>query len=1178
MADLRQLALDFVLEDDQTKLEISTSPANTNPIARWVEAVQPWMPGTSDEAMQDDPDWTGRSKALEFLSQTLQFLSPNVLKAAQIKLLVSFFGAMFDVDHKAGIKASATALYKIVGMEAFQPQNGHDIIRKTCALGDDFPRQLAATRLAVFELLRLLITDQAVARDLQRRDDAAGFMSNLLHLCQNERDPDCLMVWFDILSAFLQDFPSPPQEVTEEVFGAFKAYFPITLPRTSQSRVDPQSLKLALRQCFASNDRLAPLSLPFLIGKLDQGDGVTVNVKLDILHTIDMCLEKFAHTEQSIAPYVNSVWGSLKYEVRNGDVEDTIAVTLQVMRTLTTRLEADLLRDFTLTVTRDCLNDLSNPVYTAAAGRLLVSVLSASTTAFVLVVAPTITHIKENLRHPKSPRHGQDLQKILHIILETRLLLRHVDMTDQERSDFSAVDPIFKSLYAEVYKAPLELAIKDDPTHDDIKLSTVAVQGASALIRQWVTDKVDVQDGRVQSDVYLLLPEATCTEVCDALFIILQRQSLRCHRVAFDELVNETISALQRAVLAYPRMYNQLVKQSSALIRKNNISPDPEAVGAATQRLCSILAVVGFSNLRPSPTNGARHFVNLISTMSTDLFVAMDVGSPFSTCFGLVSGIMAMMQYFHDACGDLLAGVKQSPTEVAYPWLSRFMNRYQALERIGVAGSEQVLVDEPYQTPEFRNDATIDKEKMVELQNDGLLVAMHVCRLIYRRATKAVESPFPALGLSDDFSGVDKDSENQYLHQLSRLARLVILLMGNANLSCPNMETWFLTLFRDETVPLPPCTSNGSASCGMNWNWLVSGPLGILSAAVLQNLQQPCITRLYDMGVAQSILLDGTSSVSAPSDPIMLSSTRSILANLANKHGLEANDDLMAALERHLKDSLDQATTGLAPRAEYASERAVTIYVVIGALVQRCTGEQTQGLLKLLFKAPNDLSVGDQLARGMEHVIAYDQVYGGLGSMKKALWKQKLWYDLVEPMVNAAIGMSQDIQTPLLKSNYGIAALHMARSIPFSIYEDDADKLVRVALSVAADMDVGADALAAINVLNQILEKAPELMQGHLRSLINVCISLVSDGRVTNRQLPAWMPESYGPANTDGQTKVECGQLAVNILEELPQRFEPRHLVPFSRMVKRELSVACGHLFRDVRKHARLAKSRWDGL
>lgn len=186
---------------------------------------------------------------------------------------------MFDVDHKAGILASASALSRIIAMRAFQPQSASDIITKVCALKDDFPRQISKTRAAVYNLIRSLIMDAAVAKDLRTKQPSSQFMLDLLTLCANERDPDCLMIWFEILAFFSREY-EPSQEVLEKVYDAFKAYFPITLPRTSPSGITPEDLKLRLRTCFSSNYRLAASVYPFLLGRLDQGDGVTINVKV----------------------------------------------------------------------------------------------------------------------------------------------------------------------------------------------------------------------------------------------------------------------------------------------------------------------------------------------------------------------------------------------------------------------------------------------------------------------------------------------------------------------------------------------------------------------------------------------------------------------------------------------------------------------------------------------------------------------------------------------------------------------------------------------------------------------------------------------------------------------------------------------------------------------------------
>lgn len=46
--------------------EIEAAAPNSNPVARWVESVQPWMPGSDDDDVMrdagDTPDWTARSR------------------------------------------------------------------------------------------------------------------------------------------------------------------------------------------------------------------------------------------------------------------------------------------------------------------------------------------------------------------------------------------------------------------------------------------------------------------------------------------------------------------------------------------------------------------------------------------------------------------------------------------------------------------------------------------------------------------------------------------------------------------------------------------------------------------------------------------------------------------------------------------------------------------------------------------------------------------------------------------------------------------------------------------------------------------------------------------------------------------------------------------------------------
>lgn len=294
--------------------------------------------------------------------------------------------------------------------------------------------------------------------------------------------------------------------------------------------------------------------------------------------------------------------------MRNGEIEDTIFATLEVLKTFARRLRGDHLRDYALSVTRDCVIDLSNVLYTAAAGRLIVSVLSASPAAFVLMASPAITHIKENLRHPKSPSHGQDLFKLLHVILEARLLLADADMAAPERSDFEAIDTIFKSLYDEVYRKHVEKALDLGAGTDDLQTAVCAIQGVGALLCQRSTKA----NATAESPAQLLISQSKTSDVCAVLFSIVTTRTpgdATSRTEASDNLVNESIKALQRAVTAIPETFASLANTAFELISPAGTSANNVDLVHAYG---PILAFIGCSELPKQTTgSGLANFLTL---------------------------------------------------------------------------------------------------------------------------------------------------------------------------------------------------------------------------------------------------------------------------------------------------------------------------------------------------------------------------------------------------------------------------------------------------------------------------------------------------------------------------------------------------------------------------------------
>lgn len=307
---------------------------------------------------------------------------------------------------------------------------------------------------------------------------------------------------------------------------------------------------------------------------------------------------------------------------------------------------------------------------------------------------------------------------------------------------------------------------------------------------------------------------------------------------------------------------------------------------------------------------------------------------------------------------------------------------------------------------------------------------------------------------------------------------------------------------------------------------------------------------------------------------------RATLAVLANKYELENLEDLMATIEQHLKNALEHATKGTSPEARRRGlDQATTIFTLAGGLLRRCTGKQTRGLLRLLLQAPGDPVAGHLLGRGLEVITAPQPfITDSIGSVQRPLWMQKVYIDLVKPMIGAAIGVSSERHSPLVKTNFGVTVLLMVRHMKFPIYEEDSGAILRVAISTVQNLGNGFDAKAALEVVKNILVEAPDTVQDHLGSLIKICTGLFSAGPLSAPRRPEWLPQGYAAAPDDAQVQAGCGSCALEIVGRLPRLFETRHLLAYAPQVQRELAAACGHGSRDVRKIARSARTAWSDL
>ncbi|KAK4199585.1 Dos2-interacting transcription regulator of RNA-Pol-II-domain-containing protein [Triangularia verruculosa] len=1156
MAQFKQWALEYVLADDEpvqlelTKKaakEIENSRASSTVVGNWAASVHQWMTLTNsndDDQMEDGDegvsgDIISRAKALAFLAGTLEALDKTILRPDQVQRLVGFFGAMFSYDHKAGITASAKALQQLYSMKNFKPEMGVKSLEDVCKLKEDFRLQTAGTRLEMYELFLSLVEDPAVSSELQHKYGAScGFALDLLQLCSSERDPRNLMIWFKIIRRLLIEF-SPSPEVTEEIFKAFSAYFPISL-RSSATPIGitAEDLKEAVRNCFSSHQRVAPFAFPFLMQKLDQGDAVTVAVKVDILRTINACIEEYENPQASVVPYVEKIWGSLKYEVRNGEVKETIDATLEVLRAITRKLDGSkthkhdvsLIKNYIDLVFGDCRDDLSNPTYTKQAGLLLMTVVTASIRGYVLYNSSFIDIIRQNIRQPRSPTHTRDLLLLVNSIVKTRVELvknrkdGHHDDEDQLRAETRThLVNLFHDVYLPIWTGK---AGEAGSSENDI-LKQVAL-GLGLLVSQQALD--------AEGEPSLLCPGAICDEISKLLTATLVKPltlSSNDNQSQDATLEDEVVLAMRTIVMNYVDAYGPFLMTARKEILKRDWAAPSEHSLEALKVLLSRLVFIGCSEIPSNikfdtepqqPYNPLQHYYAFLQNFPVQFPL-----SPQSVAANsyILSSFHASVIWFRDACdakygASALAQYSSSEKN----WMDEFEQLPGSL--VSQFESGAIFLDEA---------ATAIKEEDPEVYRQFLRLSLFVVRELYKSATD--QAPW----------------SEEALIQLARTASLVVQsLDGKLQVSCKLAQEAFALFKTSEDQPF-------------------SSPLsGLLTVGILQGLHPVAMEELYKSGgVAEKFICDTSSLSSSPRASDIKAAVGAIYSNKyqAGPAASEEYQTLKRVLEfwtSWVKDSVSSSDVDSETFRQFTN---VAMHTIAGAVARQ--EKLVLDLLPVLHEAAASPSPnGEIVARSMGILVQPNSEVLNKEShaVTKRFYKQWAYNFLVRPLYELARpGNGKD---PKTTARYSITILSVVKNCPFTVYQDDVESLLRllvIALSskkddtILSDEAAQAQVIAALEILVDILAHEPEALKGFLKEIISGTTKVYQESAPSNSTL-------HKPLTM-------CRKLSLQVLGALPKTFEERYLLSFSPPTQRMLALACGDPVRKVREAARAARGNW---
>lgn len=482
----------------------------------------------------------------------------------------------------------------------------------------------------------------------------------------------------------------------------------------------------------------------------------------------------YKDSQASVAPFVDRIWNCLKYEVRNGEVDETINATLETLRAMAAELEGDALRNFILTVLRECLDDLSNPTYAAQAGKLLVCTASATVGAFVLVLSPAAKQAMEDLRKTRSRDHKCDLLSFLNAILQVRSLFTggEEDLSGEARAGMESTEPVLHSLFDLAYKPCLQ--------SPDAVVSRKAVEGLGILVGQSSSASAE----------HRLLDDATCTAISSNLIERLVNPA--------DDLVDEVVIALQKVVMAWPPAFVTLVERS--------LDASADATNKSVEDLTALtsrLAFISCSGVPRRPADAFSYFIGLSLRLCLNLSILLEKpDTPRDALVIYPAALQSAVRYFKDALDERLqadASKLEFPADVSYEtWTEYISTRYPVLKQIGQSSPETEEANAVIQSPYTALEPT-------EVYNDYLLICLFITRWLYHRSTSFSvgddQGSSPSLTLSGEVSQSAGSWQGQFLHLISSLTTFTISQLSQSQQSKLMLHEEVVSLFRgSETV------------------------------------------------------------------------------------------------------------------------------------------------------------------------------------------------------------------------------------------------------------------------------------------------------------------------------------------------------------------------------------------
>ncbi len=581
---------------------------------------------------------------------------------------------------------------------------------------------------------------------------------------------------------------------------------------------------------------------------------------MDILRTIRSCIEEFSHPAQSVAPYAARLWNSLKYEVLNGEVDESINGTLDIIRSLSRTLsdasaetiDAVSLNDFVSMSLADCIEDLSNSSHAKPAGLLITAVAEGSITAFSLSIPQVLQSTKTILGQSRQALYARDLVSVLNRILAVRYKLlgeSGSNRSDSAMGEFYNIDPLICELMDSVYLRLWRAHLVDQPDAGQVALLKEIMRGFGEFVRQQGRSS-----GTERTTLLTPAQSAKILQVLAPLVICQFRTPVKVAPHILDELAHEAVITLHKAAPSYLPLFEDLVNEAFVSILGTPRSNDASLAGETQQKAQLALAFwkspphtalvmlkeqlswLAFIGCSADPPDGTllKRFTILETSLLRLLDLLLREHASFKASTIVLSGIYNAMLHFRGSChrGDL---INLSNGALALPVLG---------EEDLSPGYKLPAIDGENQLAQLRTFP--DRKNSSPLFQQYLRSSLSIVEQLYRRATRVVGYDSADKGgimqkdLGADFAIPEEASgsqeaifsavhhQDQYLHQLASLAAFVVRDLDESEQKTLELHREAFDLFH----PLPADAPLGRSMFDDSQD----GRLDVLSMGILQGL------------------------------------------------------------------------------------------------------------------------------------------------------------------------------------------------------------------------------------------------------------------------------------------------------------------------------------------------------